>query len=247
MNCGSNMYTCGWPHLHAPQPAHKYFMASDRDGLALPLVGRKVSKKINHFRQIKSSRAPRSDLCVVYLREELVDGLDCNTGRPNESLTRRRRTNLLTTCVLTTYLLLAIPPYSRVRNRRPVICGAGDVGSGAPAPEVPPRVPRPAPRVSPRQPGPAPRVAAPAAGVPTPGTRGAGHRHPELAAPDAARGTRGATTGCRLFAPARVWAARVPGAAPGVPRPGCRVGRDAMEIHISTVSRAYLGSNLLIA
>ena len=88
-------------------------------------------------------------------------------------------------------------------------------------------------------------------GVPTPGTRGAGQRHPELVAPDAARGTRGAATGCRLFAPAQVWAARVPGAAPGaasgVPRPGCRVGRDAMEIHISSVSRAYLGSNLLIA
>ena len=99
------------------------------------------------------------------------------------------------------------------------------------------------------------RGAAPAAAPGAPahpgcrgGTRGAGHRHPgcrspapELAAPDAGRGTRSAATGCRLFAPAQVWAARVPGAAPGaapgVPRPGCRVGRDAMEIYISSVSR----------
>ena len=51
----------------------------------------------------------------------------------------------------------------------------------------------------------------------------------------------------KCFYTLQVWAARVPGAAPGVPRPGCRVGRDAMEIHISSVSRAYLGSNLLVA
>ena len=58
----------------------------------------------------------------------------------------------------------------------------------------------------------------------------------------------------------RSWQPRTPRAAPGVPRPaagfspprkfgqpGCRAGRDAIEIHISSVSRAYLGSNLLVA
>jgi len=83
-----------------------------------------------------------------------------------------------------------------------------------------------------------------------PGCRpGSRARHPGCRSPAPGAGSPGCRD--RLFAPAQVWAARVPGAAPGaasgVPRPGCRVGRDAMEIHISRVSRAYLGSNLLVA
>ena len=35
-------------------------------------------------------------------------------------------------------------------------------------------------------------------------------------------------------------------AAPEVPGAGAAAGRDAMEIHISSVPRAYLGSNLLV-
>ena len=77
------------------------------------------------------------------------------------------------------------------------------------------------------------RVQPPAPEVPITGTRSWQPRMPR-AAPGVPRSAAGLSPPRKLL-----WAARVPGAAPGVPRPGCRVGRDAMEIHISSVSRAY--------
>jgi len=100
-----------------------------------------------------------------------------------------------------------------------------EIGYGAPGPEVPPRHPRPAPRVPPRQPGAAPRV---------PGRHPAFRPRASLSSPGAARGTRARQLGCRARHP-------------GCRGPGAAGGRDAMEIHISSVSRAYLGSNLLVA
>jgi len=98
------------------------------------------------------------------------------------------------------------------------------------------------------------------------GTRAADARHPRCRSPAPGAGSPrcrarhpGVPRPAAGFSPPRKFGhpRQVPRAAPEVPRPaagaaprvpgaGAAAGRDAMEIHISSVPRAYLGSNLLV-